>query len=476
MLSIRQWMLVGMLIFGGLAVLFYHAADTLDQHVLHLSTHQGADQTAALDTTERAVTAGAANWRDPAWQDATHQTIDTLGTGVVIRDPSGAEIYRAGNVGPSWRVSRQESVVEQGQQLGTVNLYAPFRPNPFAGAAVVLAVLLALLFVRWQMGRYMVRPLEAMGRAARRIAGGDLDFCIPPSRVREVASVRDAFEVMGAGLRASIRRQAELEEERRFFVGAIAHDLRTPLFALRGSLVGLEQGLADSPEKAAWYIDVCRLKADQLDRLVNDLFAYTKADYLEQTLHREQIELGALLTRVTDDARPRATAADIKIVRAGPDTGCMIEGDMHLLERAIDNLLDNALRHTPEGGTITVRWEREDRRQQSAGADVLPSGNEAAPPAARCDFTVADTGPGIAARDLPHLFEPLYRAEDSRNRETGGAGLGLTIARRILRAHGGDLTAANGSSGGAEFSGWLPLSAATPIAGAEASAALGSRG
>src|SRR5205085_10557861 len=113
------------------------------------------------------------------------------------------------------------------------------------------------------------------------------------------------------------------------------------------------------------------------------------------------------------------------------------------LERAVGILLDTALRYTRAGGTITVAW-------RAAGGRVT--------------FTVADTGPGIAPQDLPHLFEPLYRAETSRNRETGGAGLGLTIARRILRAHGGDLVAANGHAGGAEFTGWLPLPAATPAA------------
>jgi signal transduction histidine kinase len=466
MLSIRQWMIVGMLLFAALAVLFFHAADSLDQRVLHLSTRQSAENSARLDTAERTIAANPDLWRDPGWQDATRQTLGTLGIGAVIRDASGAEIFRTGTTASNWRASREETIVERGQQLGSMSLFAPFRPNPFAGVAAWLAVLLALLFVRWQMGRYMVRPLEAMGHAARKIAGGDLDFSIPRSRVREVANVRDAFEAMGAGLRASIARQAELEEERRFFVGAIAHDLRTPLFALRGSLVGLEQGLADSPEKAAWYIAVCRQKADQLDRLVNDLFTYTKAEYLEQALHREYLELGPLLTRVAEDARPRATAADITIRLAGPDTGCTVEGDAHLLERAVENLLDNALHHTPAGGTITVRWEVGESGSREVGrseASLRLSPTAHRLPAAT--FTVADTGPGIAARDLPHLFDPLYRAEESRNRETGGAGLGLTIARRILRAHGGDLTAANGPSGGAEFHGWLPLSRAeTPSA------------
>nr|MBA2362664.1 hypothetical protein [Chloroflexia bacterium] len=107
-------------------------------------------------------------------------------------------------------------------------------------------------------------------------------------------------------------------------------------------------------------------------------------------------------------------------------------GDAHLLTRAVENLLDNALRHTPAGGEIRLGWRREARRAV---------------------FSVADTGPGIAPKDVPHLFTALYRGESSRNRRTGGAGLGLTIAQRILTAHGGDLTAENQPTGGARFTG-----------------------
>jgi signal transduction histidine kinase len=220
----------------------------------------------------------------------------------------------------------------------------------------VLAISFALLFVRWQMGRYVVQPLEAMSAAARRIAGGNLDFALPESRVREVAAVCEAFEAMGTGLRDSIRRQAELEEERRFFIGAIAHDLRTPLFALRGYLEGLDQGLAGSPEKAAAYVAVCRQKADQLDRLVADLFAYTRAEYLEQSLQPEALELGALLRRALEGAHTQAQAKGITLELNGAREECLAVGDAHLLERAVENLLDNALRYTPADGTIGVGW------------------------------------------------------------------------------------------------------------------------
>ncbi|HEY8292949.1 MAG TPA: HAMP domain-containing sensor histidine kinase, partial [Thermomicrobiales bacterium] len=377
--------------------------------------------------------------------------LDTLGAGVVIRDPSGNDILRAGRAGgrdhPGWwsggHLSQQTMVVANGQAVGTMDLFAAQRDDGLARVAATIALALAILNVGWQMRRSVVRPLEAMGRAARRIAGGNLDFVLPQSRVKEIAAVRAAFQAMGDGLRESIGRQAALEEERRFFVGAIAHDLRTPLFTLRGSLMGLEQGLATSPEKAARYIAVCRQKADQLDRLVDDLFAYTKAEYLEQTLRRERLDLGAIFTGAVDDIQSRAQSKGVTVERDGPNDCPALAGDAHLIGRAMENLLDNALRHTPPEGRITLRWQTEPDR---------------------IAFTVADTGAGIAAHDLPHLFEPLYRGEASRNRETGGAGLGLTIARRILRAHGGDLTAANGSAGGAEFTGWLPLaSPPTPL-------------
>jgi signal transduction histidine kinase len=443
MLSIRQWMIAGMLIFFLSAALFNHVADMLDQRLSQPSARQQAQRDEALAATQREIAANAANWHDATWQTSLRARLDALGSGALIRDPSGAEIFRAGPVGsgngPPWQAAekRQTTVVDGGNLVGAVELSVPPRNGWLQRAAGALSVVLALLFVRWQMGRYMVRPLEAMGRAARRIAGGDLDFVLPETRVREVANVREAFEAMGAGLRESIGRQAALEEERRFFVGAIAHDLRTPLFALRGSLVGLEQGLATSPEKAARYVAVCRQKADQLDRLVSDLFDYTKAEYLEQTLRREEVALRPLLAGTVDGLLPRARAKGVTVTLvAEADDRPVFVGDAHLLERAVENLLDNALRHTPAGGEIVVRWHAE---------------------AERVTFTIADTGPGIAARDLPHLFDPLYRGEVSRNRETGGVGLGLTIARRILRAHGGDLTATNRASGGAEFTGWLPL-------------------
>ena len=392
--------------------MLYHFADVLDQRLLQPSAQEQAQRSEALAATQGEIAGSANNWRDPAWQEATRQKLDALGAGVRILDPAGAEVFRAGpdvsGSRPPWQTATTRQVVvlagsggSPPSTMGTVELFVPPRDDYLSRAAAAFAVILALLFVRWQMGRYVVRPLEAMGVAARQIADGDLNFALPTSRVREVAQVRDAFLAMGEGLRDSLKQQAALEEERRFFVGAIAHDLRTPLFALRGFLVGLERGLATSPERAARYVLLSRQKADQLDRLVDDLFAFTKVEYLEQTLRRERLALGPLMARVVDGLSPRARAKGVAVTVAGPDDGPTLRGDAHLLERAVENLLDNALRYTPAGGEIAVRWLAEEDR---------------------ATFTVTDTGPGIAAEDIPHLFDPLYRGEASRNRETGGVG------------------------------------------------------
>lgn len=293
------------------------------------------------------------------------------------------------------------------------------------------------------MGRAILRPLAAVTQASRQVAAGNLDFELPASQVREVADVSAAFNAMGAGLRQALERQADLEQERRYFIGAIAHDLRTPLFSLRGHLQGLERGVADTPEKASRYVAICQEKADELERLVEDLFTYTRMEYQERPPQCEPLELGDVFRRAVDSVRPQAESKAITLALDGPAEPAQVNGDELLLTRAVTNLLDNALRHTPDGGAVRVTW-REDGD--------------------RVSFTVTDTGPGFDPHDLPHLFEPLYRGEASRSRKTGGAGLGLTIARRILQAHGGDLVAANLPTGGAELTGTLARGAA-PFSG-----------
>lgn len=390
----------------------------------------------------------AVRWTDPAWQAATQATLARQGAAFILY-VGDREIYRsaADPLGAAQfggrRVQRISTTVNG--ETRTALIYSDLQPTIegehywFIPLTAFGSLLFTLALIAWFLRRMVLRPLAATSMAARKIAAGDLDVAVPNSRVREVAEVGAAFGAMGVALRESLGRQAAIEQERRFFIGAIVHDLRTPLFSLRGYLEGLAEGVADTPERRQRYVAVAQEKAAALERLVADLFDYTRLEYLEQTPHPQPTDLGELLRRAVEGLRLRAEAKELALILDPSPTPCAILTDSHLLMRAIENLLDNAIRYTPSGGEVRVSYGAED---------------------GRAVFSIADSGPGIAPADLPHLFSPLYRGESSRNRRTGGAGLGLTIARRILHAHGGEVRARNDPAGGAVFTASLPLDAA----------------
>lgn len=321
---------------------------------------------------------------------------------------------------------------------GLQHLVAPALRGPtwIIGPLVsaLVSVGLTLLAVSALISHWILEPLAAMQRAARQIAAGDIDVHVPPSRVREINTVAAAFAVMGNGLRAAVHQQAAIEQERRLLISAVAHDLRTPLFALRGYLEGLEQGLTTTPAKMMRYLAVCREQAAVLDQRVQALFDYARLEYLAQPLQREDVDWAKLIERTIERLRPAAALRRVEIRLRQPGAAYILAGDPQLLLRMLENILDNAVQHTPPGGVIDIQWCVE---------------------AGGLCFSIADSGTGIAPEDLPHVFAPLYRGDSARSRTTGGSGLGLAIAQRIAQSHGGSLHAANRAIGGAEFTGWL---------------------
>lgn len=435
-LKIRQWMFIGMLIVLVVPRLFYEIPGLLDRYVFERDLHS-QQQTNLNAIIQEVSQADVSHWRDTNWQIDLGNLMSSSHIGIILLDSSNQEILHSVPSGSEKHAFRQIDILEQGQFHGSALFFAPKPNSSLANVVAVIATACAILFIGWQMGRVVVKPLEAMSAAARRIASGELDFHLPDTTVREVADVRAAFQAMGSGLRESLTRQSKLEEERRFFISAIAHDLRTPLFALKGFLSRLERGITSNPEKASRYIEICSKKTEQIDRLVSDLFAYTKLESLEQAMRSEFVEFDVLLAEIIEDYRPMGKQKEIDIQFEAPEERCMLLGDAHLLRRALGNLIDNALRYTPQSGKISIRLHLEETR-------IL--------------FSIEDTGPGIPKQALSHIFDPFYRADDSRNPESGGTGLGLTIARRILRAHKGDLTAGNRSPwSGAIFTGWISL-------------------
>jgi signal transduction histidine kinase len=403
---------------------------------------------------QRDVIAHLQMWHDTAWQQALTKQLRGSGKNIVLLDAAGRMVYS--NIPQASVLSAEQRSTKENQEIRTGQVTVMRRDQQLLGTAIIfqsqerisldearirtiieiaLSSLLAPLFIASWMRFAILKPLAAMSEAARRIANNRLDIHLSHSPIAEIARVIEAFTTMSTALRVATYRQAELEQERRLFIGAIAHDLRTPLFSLCGYLEAVQTGVARSPEQVTKYLAHSQKKAEALERLIGDLFAYTQLEYLAILPQQEQIDLGSLLQRIVEDMHLKSSAKGIHLEAGGHAGSCWLVGDEHLLTRAVENLLDNALRYTPMDGTISVRWFRRH---------------------GRACFTITDTGPGIAPEALAHVFTPLYRGEPSRNRQTGGVGLGLTIARRILVAHGGDLTVENAPSRGAQFTGWFP--------------------
>lgn len=415
--------------------IFFVTAHLMETKTLSITKYHSQNENLQrqLPQTIQLIEAGSDQWMDPSWQDQLHKELRKAKIDVAIQSASGQEIYRSNPERRAFTSTERFSVIEDGHLLGSVILYVP-KSNTVQMISAFAGLLLAFFIVGIEMRRFLLKPLEKMSAAARQIAAGDWDVELPLSRVTEIAEVRDGFEVMVKGLQNSYRKQAELEDERRFVIAAVAHDLRTPLFALRGYLEGLEQGIAQSPEKIAKYLAVCKEKSAQLDRLVEDLFTFTKMEYLETELSNNTVDLNLIIRKSIDSLSPLAQQKHISISKPSTDD-CIISGDSHLLERAVNNLLDNAVRHTPSGDEIIVQCYKD--------------GN-------KVKFTIRDSGPGFSSEELERVFEPLYRGEVSRSRSTGGSGLGLTISQRIVRRHGGELAVSNHPEGGALLAGWIP--------------------
>jgi signal transduction histidine kinase len=268
-----------------------------------------------------------------------------------------------------------------------------------ATVAVVGAVLLAAL-----VASRLVRPLREMGAAARRIAEGHYESRIARRGPEEIGSLADSFNQMAASLE-------EQERMRREFIANAAHELRTPLTNLKGYLEALRDGVIP-PDRATF--ESLWEETERLVRLSHGLDTLAAGDAAESPALVE-VDLAETIRSSVELVQPAARASGLAVTLAIP-AHLPARGIPDQFAQVLGNLLQNALRYTPEGGSVAVRAERR-------AADILVS--------------VTNTGGGIPAADLPHVFERFYRVEKSRDRARGGAGIGLSIVKQLVEGHGG---------------------------------------
>lgn len=462
--SLRWWLLGGIVATVVLTYLAVYLLAGLSEVLTGPVPPREERDPAAVEALYKEVEAKSGRWENPDWQAEIKPKLDSLHMGVslwlgeriVFQHPqlvvpapvpgSGpVTVFRSYGSSVARRVVVYQGEREIGKAIWVMLTVSQERQayqtrsdliQTIVPFAVVLVVTLALWLAVSLATRSVFRPLESIARAVRKINRGELDFEVPATRIAEVNEFGQAIAHMRDGLKESVAQQAALEQERRLFVAAIAHDLRTPLTSVRGYLEGIRDGVARTPEKQAQYVGVALAKTEALEKLVDGLFIYSKTEYLSQPPRTEPLDLGALLTEAAAGMQPRAQAKGVSLmVDAGPEPAT-VPGDQAMLSRVVDNLLDNALRYTPAGGTVTVGWR--------AGLDHIR-------------FWVQDSGPGIPPEDLDLVFQPLYRGDKARGTRTGGAGLGLAIARRLVEAHGGTISVENRA--GARFAVALPANA-----------------
>ncbi len=271
------------------------------------------------------------------------------------------------------------------------------------------------------MARAALRPVDQMSAAARRITAEALG-----QRVR-VQGTGDELDRLAETLNGMLARLETAFAEIRRFSADAAHELRTPLTALKG---GLEVALRAerSPEEYRRVLAGSLEEVERLGRLAEDLLALSRASAVPES-RRDRVDLEALALDLLD-VGARLSAGTGVAVRLKEATPAVVRGDADALRRAALNLVENAVKYTPPGGTVATSVTRD-------GEAAL--------------FVVEDTGPGVPAADAERIFEPFVRLDDARARDIGGIGLGLAIARSIVAAHGGTLTVERGAGGGARF-------------------------
>jgi signal transduction histidine kinase len=271
-------------------------------------------------------------------------------------------------------------------------------------ALVIGGIVAAVLAVG--LSRALGRRLEALSHAARSYARGEFDVRAPESGHDELAAVGHAFNDMAAEM-------ADLRRRERDFLMSVGHDLRTPLTTIRGYAEGLDSGAVDADDLPR-VSGVLHAQTDRLGRLVEDVMLLARLESREFDLRPEPVDLAAHLREVVEGYEHRAAEARIRLESDLSPVG-VIEVDPDRIAQVAANLLDNAMRYTPEAGSVAVRLARD--------GDVV-------------GFEVADSGPGIDPEDIPHVFERLYVAQRYRPIRPEGSGLGLSVVKELADAMG----------------------------------------
>lgn len=317
------------------------------------------------------------------------------------------------------------------------NFQSVFRTLRFIGLAIILIATNGLL--TYYVSKSILRPVEKLSKAAKKISDGDFDSPIKPMGDDELGQLAKTFEMMRLKLKESAALQSKYEQNRKELLANISHDLKTPITSIKGYVEGIQDGVANSPEKIDRYIQTIYAKANDMDHLINELFLFSKLDLSSVPFHFEQFDLQTYFTDLIDEVQ-------FDIGKHGISVAVTVDGqpeyevcaDREQLKRSVTNIIQNSVKYMEKS-------EKKIVVHLKAKSDEVT-------------IQVQDNGEGIDEEALPHIFEQFYRADPSRGGGEGSSGLGLAIVKRIVEQHGGRVWAESEIGSGTSIFFTLPTS------------------
>lgn len=301
---------------------------------------------------------------------------------------------------------------------------------------ILLFGFLVIALLSYFVAKSVIQPILHLKEGAEKIEAGNLDFEMEKTTGKnEIATLISTFEKMRIRLKKSLEVQEQYENNRKELLSNISHDLKTPITSIVGYIEGIQDGVANTPEKQAKYLEIAHTKAKDMNALIDELFLFSKLDLHKEPFYMRSVDLNALLAQIAEESE--FSFPDAQISLTVPDEKLMTNADREKLKRVFENLIHNSMKYMDKTqAKITIQLEK----QQDMAI-----------------VTFADNGKGIPDANLNAIFDRFYREEQSRNSNTGGSGLGLSIAKQIVEEHQGRIWATSELGVGTAVCVALPL-------------------
>ncbi|MCO8288661.1 sensor histidine kinase [Tetragenococcus halophilus] len=298
-----------------------------------------------------------------------------------------------------------------------VNSFMQIRFTAIGGVLILTNGLLT-----YYVSKSIIQPISKLSTAARRISTGDLEYSVKSDKKDELGELSNNFENMRLQLKEAEKAQEAYEKNRQELIAQISHDLKTPLTSIKGYVQGIQDGVANTPEKLEHYTETIYQTANDMNELIDELFLYSKLDLQQEKLQFEEVDLYAFFVDFIEEMsfflEKKNGKANLSAEKA---ENYIIHADREKIRRVVLNIIQNSMKYMKE-------------EPQKIQVSLENSENEVV-------VEIKDNGSGIDEADIPFIFNNFYRTDASRNSETGGSGLGLSIVKKIIQAHGGTVWA-----------------------------------